>query len=144
VRSGSERRPRTRSGDSASLNTAPAAPPWDAVPVAVALLPMALAIAFVVAASSSDWRHALSVGGGWFVWIRPGVAAALTTFAFVVGAFGAAQSYSLATHLGAYWSKKITSPYIDAVLVVLSLITIVPILVVVVVVRDGEREVFRF
>jgi hypothetical protein len=117
--------------------------PWDAVAVGVPLLPMALGYAFIVAASSSDWRQAWAVGGTWTTWVRPAAAAFLTTFGFLMSAFGAIQAYSLGTFLYAYVSRNILTPLVDAGLVFLSLSTIVPILVAALLVRDGDRELFR-
>ncbi|MGQ0797260.1 MAG: hypothetical protein ACT4OI_05295 [Methanobacteriota archaeon] len=128
---------------SASISIAPLEPPWDAVPIAVALLPFGLAVAFVVAASSSDWRQAWSVGGGWMPWLRPASAAFLVTFGFLLSSFGAFTKYSATTYVAGRFSVMLLSPFTDAALVLLTFVTLVPILAGMILVGGDDRELFR-
>ena len=113
-----------------------------AVLVFLSQLPLAIGISFVVAAASGSWRQAVALRSGPFVWIRPMVAGAFVSMAFLLTSYGLFTEYSQTAYIFGIVGKKILTPLFDAALVVLSACSFAALLAAWVLLRDQEG--FRF
>jgi len=115
---------------------------WRAAPAFFAQLPFAIGISFVVAGASGGWRQAAALRAGPYVWIRPIVAAALVSFAFLLATYNPASEFSQMTFVSALVESRRLTPLVDAALVVLTLTSVLALFGAWIAMR--REEMFRF